>query len=62
MLKWRNDNPQIPYFMYEVNYGFRMLETCNTFNIIDGDKVILRFTTATEYFDNRKPNKLYDEI
>lgn len=56
--KWKHDNPQIPFAMYEINYGFRMLETCTTFNITDGGKVILRFTTATEYFDTRKPNEI----
>ena len=44
--------------MYELNYGFKMLESVNTFNITENDTVVLRFTTGTEYFDNRKPNEI----
>lgn len=56
--KWAIENPQIPYSMYELNYGFKMLESVNTFNITENDKVVLRFTTGTEYFDSRKPNEI----
>lgn len=56
--KWRANNPQIHFSLFEVNYGWNKQKECNTFLITDNGEVVMTFTNAKEYLDKRKPNEI----
>lgn len=53
----QENNPEIRYELYEVNFGWAVQNQGNTLIITDNGKKIMEFTSAHEYFDKRKPNE-----
>lgn len=51
-------NPEIPFKLFEWNYGWRTVDAGHSLVITEGSRQVLFFTNAHEYFDKRKPNEI----